>query len=122
MSLLGFIKENAPAVESMVKRQTIRRTRKDIYPGKALQLYTGLRHKSCRKLVQPDPVCLMKDPIIICGCGRISLNGKQISWKQQCQLAKADGFACRADFIAFFEERYGLPFGTDGRGAEVIYW
>ena len=112
-------------VESGMKKQTIRRTRKDIYKGKALQLFTGQRTKSCRKLVEFDPVCKKKEPIAIYergGSVYIVLNGKLLSCKQESELARADGFACRADFIEFFEKGYGLPFGDDGRGAEVIYW
>lgn len=45
-------------VEALIKRQTIRAHRKrHARPGEAVQLFTGMRTRNCRKLVTPDPIC-----------------------------------------------------------------
>ena len=119
MALLGFNKKMAPAVECDWKRQTIRRTRHDIYPGKRLQLYAGLRTRDCRKLM--DPTCKGKRQIVI-DEDEIILHGSILSKESMLDFVHADGFVTIDEFTRFFRDKYGLPFGTDGRGAEVIYW
>ena len=121
MALLGFNKENAQSVALGWKRQTIRRTRHDIYPGKRLQLYGGLRTRDCRKLWPSDPCCTRKAPIVI-DVGEVVLDGLLLNDAAIASLARADGFFSEAAFYEFFRKEYKLPFGVDGRGAEVVYW
>jgi hypothetical protein len=56
MPAYNFQKQFAPLVQSGEKRQTIRTLgkRSHAQPGNKLQLYTGMRTKQCRKLVDPD--------------------------------------------------------------------
>ncbi len=63
MVAYSFQKLFAPAIESGVKRQTVRAPRKrHARVGELLQLYCGMRTRSCRKLI-PDPICSRVDEI-----------------------------------------------------------
>lgn len=58
MVAYSFHKIFASQVEGGLKRQTVRRQRKrHARPGEAIQLYTAMRTRWCRKLVWPDPFC-----------------------------------------------------------------
>jgi len=114
MPLLGFMKVNAPKVESGEKRCTIRALRKDKRDpkrGETLYIYTGLRSKSCRKLVTPDPVCKKARPIWF--DSRAGVFIQDVGYLKHTELeslAKADGFDCVKDFIEFFKKKHGFPF------------
>lgn len=55
-----------PQIEALTKRQTVRSQRKrHARPGEQVQLFTGMRTSTCRKLVDPDPVCIRVRPISI---------------------------------------------------------
>lgn len=56
-------------------------------PGEPVQLYTGMRTKHCRKLVDPDPVCL--------GVYDVSLNfvGPGCAWLDGEIISNLDAFA-----------------------------
>ena len=60
MVAFSFKAQFADLVASGKKTQTIRQTAR-AKPGDRLQLYTGMRTKKCRKLVDPDPVCTLVD-------------------------------------------------------------
>lgn len=55
MAAYNFQKRFATLIESGDKNHTIRRIgkRRHASPGEAIQLYTGMRTKFCRKLLDP---------------------------------------------------------------------
>ena len=113
MPAYDFQKQFAALVASGQKRQTIRATgkRRHAQPGDALQLYTGMRTKACRKLVSPDPVCREVLPITMRECNGIVLihiDGKLVDDAEV--LAVADGFRTLGEFLQFFRKTHGLPF------------
>ena len=113
MTAYNFQKQFAPLVASGQKRQTIRATgkRRHARPGEALQLYTGMQTKACRKLVTPDPVCREVLPVTMCEFNHIVLihiDGKLIDDAEA--LAIADGFRILGEFMQFFRNTQGLPF------------
>ncbi len=118
MVAINFSAQFADAVESGAKLQTIRAPRKDgrlPAPGVALQLYTGMRSKSCRKL--RDAVCTAVTPVRIKGA-EMWLDGKLLdvdAHNRQAAgsdgaFARRDGFDSYSDMAEWFRARYGLPF------------
>lgn len=58
MVAYSFAPQFAESVSTLQKRQTVRAPRRrHSRPGEAVQLFTGMRTKHCRKLVGVDPVC-----------------------------------------------------------------
>lgn len=110
MVAYNFKAEFAADVESGKKRQTIRLQRR-ARVGDALQLYTGMRTKKCRKL--RDAVCTTVQEITIKSRGyylAVRLDGEPLPTEQARDLARADGFENLSAFADFFAEQYGLPF------------
>lgn len=63
MVAYGFQPMFVDGIVARTKRQTIRGHRKrHARPGERVQLYQGLRTRSCRKLI-PDPVCVGLDEV-----------------------------------------------------------
>jgi hypothetical protein len=63
MVAYSFNRRFVPAIESGIKSQTIRAPRRrHARPGEWLQLYTGMRTKSCR-LIRADVVCSRLDEV-----------------------------------------------------------
>lgn len=115
MVAYNFQKQFAGDVESGKKTQTIRKAGKRNPPkvGDELQLYTGMRTTSCRKLA--DVICTeVKDIKIDPRFGEvlIKLPG-QINWlvfdshESVLKLAAWDGFKSTKAFFTFFEEQAG---------------
>lgn len=106
MVLYGFKKRFASLVADGSKVHTIRDPRKDdrhAKPGDRLQLYTGLRTKQCKKLVDPDPVCWQVFDInIFAGNRLIQINGLEATTDEIAQLIQGDGFSSAFDFWDFF--------------------
>ena len=120
MVAYNFKKQFADSVRRGDKSQTIRATgrRKHVQPGGAIQLYTGMRTKSCEKLA--DAICMTVSPIemSIDDDGlHIWENGQELSFDEMEALAEADGFTEDPldEFIRFFEAR--MPFS-----GVVITW
>lgn len=115
MVAYNFAARFAPAVESGEKRQTIRRTgkRNPPRPGDKLQLYTGMRTKSCRLLKLAT--CTNVTPIQIRpDVGEVLIQkGYEGPWliydsdKAMDILAALDGFHSKEEFFRFFEEQSG---------------
>ena len=90
----------ANQVSSLRKRQTVRAERKrHARPGEPVQLYAGMRTRSCRKLVHPDPVCSSVSKIEISlsiliddMIASISIDGIPLRSEEIEAFAKADGF------------------------------
>lgn len=110
MVALNFKSEFATPVETRRKRRTIRLPRKDGRDpkvGNALQLYTGMRTASCRKL--GDAVCRGITPVQIYR-NMIVLDGRELTSKEASEFAQADGFGSFGDMAAWFQKTHGLPF------------
>lgn len=111
MVAYNFQTRFSDAVASGQKRQTIRAQRKDgrhAKPGDRMQLYTGMRTKSCRKLIDPDPVCAHVETIKIDAKGVRREDGS--AFMNPDTLARWDGFADFAEMAVWFDKTYGLPF------------
>ncbi len=85
---------------------TIRPDRKrHARPGEQVQLYTGMRTKSCHKLVDPDPICEKVVPIVIYKTSEetclIKLNGYILPSDQADYIVAIDGFKSYKEFIKF---------------------
>jgi hypothetical protein len=84
-----------------LKTQTVRgHRRRHARPGEAVQLFTGMRTKQCRKLLTPDPVVYMVRHIVIetsrlagDGIASISIDGAPLQRSQIESFAWRDGFA-----------------------------
>lgn len=113
MPAYNFQKQFAPLVESGEKRQTIRvfGKRRHARPGESLQLYTGMRTKACRKLVDPDPVCTFAAVVYICrgiGYPAVLIAGHETP--DPDAFARADGFDDFCAMLDWFGKWDGLPF------------
>lgn len=82
------------------KMQTIRTDRKrHARAGEPVQLYTGMRTKACRKLIDPDPICVLSTYCAVRPDG-ITLGDHPPMDRDE--FARADGFADWQDMLAFF--------------------
>lgn len=104
MVALNFSPQFAPLVEARIKLQTIRRDR-TVTPGQRLQLYTGQRTKACRKLVTPDPVCIVSTYVGL-RANDITLGNVEHAPRDFDAFARADGFPDYATMWKWFSERY----------------
>jgi hypothetical protein len=114
MVALNFKARFADDVEQRIKRQSIRALRKRPFKlGDDLQLYTGMRTKTCRKL-GPDEKCWYVRDISILNSKTVCLfedgNWRAMTQVEITQLAKDDGFDTPRAMVTFFEETHGLPF------------
>lgn len=111
MVAYNFKARFAPLVASGAKTQTIRAPRSakspHAHPGDVLQLYEGLRTKAARKLVNPDPKCILSKSCII---HRNSLFLPGMAQPVPDLFAQADGFEDFRELVAFIDKLYGLPF------------
>lgn len=91
----------ADQVANLTKRQTIRADRgRHARPGERVQLFTGMRTRQCRKLVDPDPVCFSVKPVTIITVGAwqldylgaISVDVPWLTAEEIEAFAIADGF------------------------------
>lgn len=116
MPAYNFKARFADDVENGRKRQTIRKNRKrQTKPRETLYLYTGMRSKKCRKLL--EVTCKSVEPIKIYSDLRIRVGKKQLTIVDVEALALSDGFKNVSEFYNFFENQYGLPFN-----GELIKW
>ena len=103
------------AVESGAKRTTIRAFGGKPHPrvGDSLQLYTGMRTKACRKLVDPDPICTVSALVKI-GDDRVQIGHNRALLTQHPgslqTFAHGEGFDDFGALVAWFRETHGLPF------------
>lgn len=112
MAAYNFQKQFVPAIESGDKTMTIRRIGKRHHakPGGRVQLYYGMRTKVCRKIVDPDPMCLSVKPISILvrptRILAINLDGKLI--RDRNAFAVSDGFSGIEAMHAFWLNFHGV--------------
>lgn len=106
MVALNFKAVFAEPVEQRIKRQSIRMTQR-CRVGDALQLYTGMRTKQCRKLSETDPVCIFVSPVLL-GPPKASvpltINGDAVEGGDREQFAIADGFPTYDALYEFFQK------------------
>ncbi|MEO1187797.1 MAG: hypothetical protein AAFW60_01895 [Pseudomonadota bacterium] len=121
MVAYNFQKQFAPLVETGQKRQTIRALRKTRHAkaGEPVQLYTGMRTKGCRKLIDPDPLCSSNTHIEITESDIIGANGIKLPRIESLgderdfvldKFAELDGFKDFENMKAWFRKAHGLPF------------
>ncbi len=110
MVAYNFEKRFAPAIESGAKTNTIRKTGKRTHakPGDSIQLYIGMRTKSCEKIVE-DRVCLCRRAIVIKVAANfissITLDGESV--EDLDSFAVSDGFQDAADMHRFWLKFHG---------------
>lgn len=102
MVAINFSERFAGPVERGEKRQTIRRTMK-CKPGDKLQIYTGQRTKSCRKLL--DAVCKDVRPVTLTR-GTLEVGGAVYMSDPAAAFARADGFSEYDEMWNWFSQRY----------------
>lgn len=95
------------------KRQTIRAHRKrHARPGEALQLYTGMRTRQCRKILVVDPICESVAPVRLLftrGNGELGIivDGAELPLDKWEAFARADGFPTLLDMVVFWFANHG---------------
>lgn len=129
MVAYSFQSQFVDPIEAGTKRQTIRAIgkRRHARPGDALQLYTGMRTRACRKILALDPTCLdvqgieihisqrilkttryHPSPTPVFVIDRIIINGVELcALKNLEDLARADGFDTLADMADFWGRTHG---------------
>src|SRR5687768_12237261 len=102
MVAINFSAQFAPAVAAGTKTQTIRQSAR-AKAGQSLQLYTGQRTKSCRKLA--DAICV--------DCTYVGMTARGVTLGDTSRFpgdvddfARADGFDNYAAMWKWFSERY----------------
>ena len=105
MVAFNFKPEFVDLIKSGIKTQTIReKARCKI--GDNLQLYTGMRTKACKKII--DAVCTSITPIYIdSGSEIVKLGSHRLNAAQLEELAIKDGFNNDDNFLLFFNDNYG---------------
>lgn len=130
MVAYSFAPQFVHEVETLIKRQTVRAYRKrHAYPGETIQLYTGMRTRQCRKLVNPDPICVdvrgitievaTYAPRIITG---IEIDGMALDEAEIEAFAIADGFGSEKPGVSaqYRMGRFWLASHGEGNFAGVV--
>lgn len=110
MVAYNFAPRFAEPIRSGDKTHTVRRNAKRRHAriGESLQLYTGMRTKACRKILNDDPVCTYAAPIRIqldqLRIESISIQGVEVDTEE---FAVSDGFRDAAEMHAFFLNMHG---------------
>lgn len=106
MTTLNFQGRFADLVASRIKRQSIRVDKHGRYKvGTALQLYTGLRTRKARKLVDTDPI-ITENVYIAVRPGYLTLGGPGYPKIDVDVFARLDGFKDYAEMVAWFQTIY----------------
>lgn len=108
MVAFNFKQDFADDVEQFIKIRSIR-AKKKCNVGDKIQLYTGQRTKSCRKL--GDAICVGVARIRITDdCPWSIFNVEGDLRMNEGRLHELDGFKNAQAFVEFFRGHYGLPF------------
>ncbi len=122
MVAYSFAPQFREQVSLLVKRQTVRAPRKrHARPGEPVQLYTAMRTRHCRKLVDHDPTCISVTPIEIAVSSLIDeliasivVDGIPLARDEIEAFARDDGFApelhdrtARFNMGAFWAQTHG---------------
>lgn len=134
MVAYSFKAQFAGPIVALEKRQTVRGNRaRHARPGEPIQLYTAMRTKHCRKLLDRDPICLDVRPILIDVAPRhpnmivaIEVDHIRLSDPEMEEFAVADGFGGSFDDCLTAKQRMGwFWFREHGAGVfngVVIRW
>lgn len=123
MVAYSFKRQFIDRIQEGTKRQTIRAERKrHARPGEPVQIYYALRTKHARKLLDPDPVCLSVQRVILDFRGQAvtveDFNApRALVYRKPEDLdafARADGFTDWVAMQAFWQEGH--------EGAELTSW
>ena len=118
MPAYNFQPQFVKMIQEGSKHHTIRRRRKrPTKPGETLKLYTGMRTKSCRLIM--EVICTSVVPVRVLRAIGVILDGKLLSHVETVIFASRDGFPVVYDFFDFFD-RYS--FEVLNNELEVIYW
>ena len=108
MVAFSFKPEFVPKILSGEKLSTIRSTRR-CNVGDTMHLYTGLRTKKCKKLM--DVVCIGVATIVVSAYSLWKLGETEGNVRPSAApLHEQEGFANVKDMIDFFRQQYGLPY------------
>jgi hypothetical protein len=121
MPALNFKPQFVPKIESGEKQHTIRALRqdgRDPKPGDTLYLYTGLRQKGARKLMEAP--CVKVQDIQISWIG-IVIDGDTLSPDERHLLAVRDGFTGWLNMLDFWRKRINQLHPVPWRG-KIIHW
>ncbi|MFY9350330.1 MAG: hypothetical protein WBL20_20495 [Sphingobium sp.] len=105
MVAYSFKAQFAGPIVALEKRQTVRGNRaRHARPGEPIQLYTAMRTKHCRKLLDCDPICRDVRPIqIVVDRGwpllikSIEIEGVSLGLFDMDAFAYQDGFRAEKD-------------------------
>jgi hypothetical protein len=104
------------------KRHTIRgRRKRHARPGEALQLYTGMRTKSCRLIARAvcSAVCAIDIHFGELRGDYVVIDGKRLDGAALDELAYSDGFDDWDGLRAFWLKNHG---SLDAFEGVIIYW
>ena len=110
MVAYNFQQQFTAPITRRSKRQTIRRVgkRRHARPGDAIQLYTGMRTKQRRKIID-DVECVSCEPIVIrVEKDRITVFVSGTAVGDMEAFARSDGFGDRNDFHQFWLKSHGV--------------
>jgi hypothetical protein len=108
MTTFNFQPQFVVKIKSGEKQSTIRSTKRcDV--GDTMQLYTGLRTKKCKKLM--DVTCIGVAPILVSAKSVWKLGKTEGNVKPSvASLHEQEGFINAQAMVDFFREEYGLPY------------
>lgn len=112
MAAYNFQTRFVGPIQRGTKTQTIRRIgkRRHARAGEMVQLYTGMRTKQCRKIVE-DRICLQAVQITIyigeSWFEKIYVSGVMLHPVEWTKFAKRDGFDSVDDFYQCFKSMHG---------------
>jgi hypothetical protein len=119
MPAYNFQPQFVQMIQDGSKHHTIRRRRKrPTKPGEMLKLYTGMRTKNCKLIM--EVMCTSVVPVQVLRGTGIILDGKLLSDVETVMFAARDGFPDVYDFFDFFDDHYS--FEVLNKELEVIYW
>jgi hypothetical protein len=108
MTTFSFKPEFVPKILSGEKQSTIRSTKR-CGVGDKMQLYTGLRTKKCKKLM--EVICIGVAPIVISASSVWKMGKTEGNVKPSvAPLHEQEGFMNVRDMMDFFRQQYGLPY------------
>lgn len=108
MVAYSFAPQFVDPIQARTKLQTVRgNRRRHARPGEAVQLYTGMRTKQCRKIIDFDPICvgltdirIIVDPAHSLLISDMAIDGHYRTVDEMEAFARADGFAADAEASA----------------------
>jgi hypothetical protein len=112
MVAYNFQSRFAQPIKRGEKSHTIRKNgnRRHARPGEMVQLYTGMRSSACKKILDPDPVCVFCKVIRI-DVGQDTIHGITVDGLDVGNyeaFAQSDGFKGLDDMHEFWLDFHGV--------------